>query len=66
MGLNLTEDKMDLDKAVEDSSEIFVMAVVEWVNAFHTLSITYELNSLHLADEHTGNFHFFSQSSFMP
>ncbi len=47
MGLNLTEDKMDLDKVVEDSSEIFVMAVVEWVHALHTLSTTYELNSLH-------------------
>ena len=66
MGLNFTEDKMDLDKVVEDSSEIFVMAVVERVNALHTLSTTYELNSLRPFDEHTGNFHFFSQSSFMP
>ena len=66
MRLNLTEDKMDLDKVVEDSNEIFVMAVVEWVHALHTLSPTYELKSLHPFDEHTGNFHFFSQSSLMP
>ena len=37
---------MDLDKVVEDSSEIFVLTVVEWVYALHTLSTTYELNSL--------------------
>ena len=66
MELTLTEDKMDLDKVVEDPGEIFVMAVVEWVHALHTLSTTYELYSLHPLDEHTGNFHFFSQSSFMP
>ena len=46
MGLNYTEDRMDLDKVVEDSSEIFVLAIVEWVNAFHTLPTTYESNSL--------------------
>lgn len=66
MGLNLTEDKMDLDEVVEDSGKIFVLAIVEWVNAFHTLPTTYELNSLHLFDGHTGNFHFFSQSSLIP
>ena len=66
MGLNYTEDRMDLDKVVEDSSEIFVLAIVEWVNAFHTLPTNHKLNPLRPFDEHTGNFHFFSQSSFMP
>lgn len=37
---------MDLDEVVEDSSEIFVMAVVEGVHALHTLCPTYELSSL--------------------
>ena len=59
-------DKMDLDKVVEDSRKIFVLAIVKWVNAFHTLPTTYEFNPLHLFKAHTGNFHFFSQSSFMP
>ena len=57
---------MDLDKVVEDLSEIFVMAVVEGVHALHTLCPIYELSSFTRFDERTGNFHFFSQSSFMP
>ena len=57
---------MDLDQVVEDSGEIFVLTIVKWVNAFHTLPAIYEFNSLYPFDEHTGNFHFFSQSSFMP
>lgn len=38
---------MDLDKVLKNSSEIFEMAVVEWVNALHTLLTTCELNSIH-------------------
>ena len=57
---------MHLDKVVEHSSEIFVLAIVKRINAFHTLPTTHELDPLHPFDEHTGNFHFFSQSSFMP
>ena len=57
---------MDLDQVVEDSGEIFVLTIVKWVNAFHTLPAIYEFNPLYPFDEHTGNFHFFSQSSFMP
>ena len=47
MELILTEDKMNLDKVVEDPGEIFVMAVVKWVHALHTLSTVYKPNSLH-------------------
>ena len=65
-GVGSYKGKMDLDKVVEDSSEIFVLAIVEWVDAFHTLPTNHKLNPLRPFDEHTGNFHFFSQSSFMP
>ena len=47
MELILTEDKMNLDKVVEDPGKIFVMAVVEWIHALHTLSTVYKPNSLH-------------------